>query len=174
VPYIDRRGEEITMKWTGMRRLTAGAVCTLIAAAGLVAASSGPASGTPSSGQTVDAIAAGHLPVRFKLDTKGPVDLATLRVTVDPGGTTGWHSHGGAVVVTVVSGTATLYQASHSGCAREVVPAGQAFWEAANLPSHVLVNEGTEPTVVYATFFLSDGAAPIIDAPRPPACAGIG
>ena len=162
------------MKWTGMRRLTAGAVCTLIAAAGLVAASSGPASGTPSSGQTVDAIAAGHLPVRLKLDTKGPVDLATLRVTVDPGGTTGWHSHGGAVVVTVASGTATLYEASRTGCAREVVPAGQAFWEAANLPSHVLVNEGTEPTVVYATFFLSDGAAPIIDAPRPPACAGIG
>jgi quercetin dioxygenase-like cupin family protein len=162
------------MKWTGMRRLTAGAVGTLIAAAGLVAASSGPASGTPSSGQTVDAIAAGHLPVRFKLDTKGPVDMATLRVTVDPGGTSGWHSHGGAVVVTVVSGTATLYEASRTGCEREVVPAGQAFWEAANLPSHVLVNEGTEPTVVYATFFLSDGAAPIIDAPRPPACAGIG
>ena len=162
------------MKWTGMRRLTAGAVGTLIAAAGLVAASSGPASGTPSSGQTVDAIAAGHLPVRFRLDTKGPVDMATLRVTVDPGGTSGWHSHGGAVVVTVVSGTATLYEASRTGCEREVVPAGQAFWEAANLPSHVLVNEGTEPTVVYATFFLADGAAPIIDEPRPPACAGIG
>lgn len=115
-----------------------------------------------------------HLPVRFKLDTKGPVDMATLRVTVAPGGTSGWHSHGGAVVVTVVSGTATLYEASRTGCAREVVPAGQAFWEAANLPSHVLVNEGTEPTVVYATFFLADRAAPIIDEPRPPVCAGIG
>jgi quercetin dioxygenase-like cupin family protein len=162
------------MKWTGMRRLVAGGIGALIAAAGLVAASSGPASGTPSSGQTVDAIAAGHLPVRFKLDTKGPVDMATLRVSVDPGGTSGWHSHGGAVVVTVASGTATLYEASRTGCAREVVPAGQAFWEAADLPSHVLVNEGTEPVVVYATFFLADGAAPIIDEPRPPVCAGIG
>jgi len=76
--------------------------------------------------------------------------------------------------VTVASGTATLYEASRTGCTREVVPAGQAFWEAAKLPSHVLVNEGTEPTVVYATFFLADGAAPIIDEPRPPVCAGIG
>jgi quercetin dioxygenase-like cupin family protein len=123
----------------------------------------------------VDVIAAGHLPDRFKVDTKGPVDIVTLKVTVAPGGTSGWHSHGGAVVVTVVGGTATLYEASRTTCARELVPAGQAFWEAANLPSHVLVNEGgTEPVVVYATFFLKNGAAPVIDQPRPPVCDGIG
>jgi len=140
----------------------------------LIAATIGPAAGTPSSGQTVEVLAAGHLPDRFKLDTKGPVDLVTLKVTVAPGGTSGWHSHGGAVVVTVASGTATLYEAARTTCTREVVPAGQAFWEAANLPSHVLVNEGREPLVVYATFFLEDGAAPVIDQPRPPVCDGIG
>jgi quercetin dioxygenase-like cupin family protein len=140
----------------------------------LVATAVGPATGTPASGQTVDVVAAGHLPDRFKLDTKGPVDIVTLKVTVAPGGTSGWHSHGGAVVVTVVGGTATLYEASRTTCTREVVPTGQAFWEAPNLPSHVLVNEGTEPTVVYATFFLEDGAAPVLDRPRPSRCDDIG
>lgn len=161
------------MSWTWMRRpRTRGALITMVAV--MLVATIGPATGTPSSGQTVDVIAAGHLPDRFKLDTKGPVDIVTLRVTVAPGGTTGWHSHGGAVVVTVASGTATLYEAARTTCAREVVPAGQAFWEAADLPSHVLVNEGSEPVVVYATFFLQDGAAPVIDQPRPPVCDGIG
>lgn len=161
------------MSWTWMRRpRTRGALITMVAV--MLVATIGPATGTPSSGQTVDVIAAGHLPDRFKLDTKGPVDIVTLRVTVAPGGTTGWHSHGGAVVVTVASGTATLYEAARTTCAREVVPAGQAFWEAADLPSHVLVNEDSEPVVVYATFFLQDGAAPVIDQPRPPVCDGIG
>lgn len=162
------------MRWTWMRRPRSRAAATALVAAMLVVATVGPATGTAGSGQTVDVIAAGHLPDRFKLDTKGPVDLVTLKVTVDPGGTSGWHSHGGAVFVTVVSGTATLYEASRTTCAREVVPAGQAFWEAADLPSHVLVNEGSEPVVVYATFFLADGAAPVIDQPRPPVCDGIG
>jgi quercetin dioxygenase-like cupin family protein len=143
-------------------------------AGGLLGTSVGPATGTDASGQTVDVVAAGHLPDRFKLDTKGPVDLVTLRVTVAPGGTSGWHSHGGAVVVTVVSGTATLYEGSRTTCDRKLVPAGGAFWEAANLPGHVLVNEGSDPVVVYATFFLKDGAPPVIDEPRPAVCAGTG
>jgi quercetin dioxygenase-like cupin family protein len=164
------------MRWTWMRAPRArGAV---VAMAVLVAATIGPgigaAIGTSGSGQTVAVVAAGHLPDRLKLDTKGPVDVVTLEVTVAPGGTSGWHSHGGAVVVTVAGGTATLYEASRTTCAEETVPAGQAFWEAANLPSHVLVNEGSEPLVVYATFFLQDGAAPVIDQPRPPVCDGIG
>jgi quercetin dioxygenase-like cupin family protein len=162
------------MKWTGKRRLTAGGVATVLATAGLIGVSAGSALGTPSSGQTVDVIAAGHLADRIKLDTKGPVDVVTLRVTVDPGGTSGWHTHGGPVVVTIVSGSATFYEAARTTCTQEVLGAGQVLWEEANAPSHVLVNEGTQPVVVYATFFLGDGAAPVIDAPRPPVCAGIG
>jgi len=51
---------------------------------------------------------------------------------------------------------------------------GQVFWEQADGPSHVMVNEGSESLVVYATFFLAPGAAPVIDAPRPPVCDGTG
>jgi quercetin dioxygenase-like cupin family protein len=162
------------MGWTRTRRLGVGGAAMVMVAGGLLGTPVGPATGTPSTGQTVEVLAAGHLPDRFKLDTKGPVDMVTLRVTVAAGGTTGWHNHGGAVVVTVVSGTATLYEASRTTCDREVVPAGQAFWEAPNLPSHVLVNKGSDPVVVYATFFLKEGAAPVIDQPRPAVCDGIG
>jgi hypothetical protein len=38
----------------------------------------------------------------------------------------------------------------------------------------VLVNEGSNALVVYATCFLGDGAAPVIDAARPPVCDGVG
>lgn len=162
------------MEWTGKRRLGAGSVAVLLAAAGLTAASTGSASGTASSGQSVEVIAAGHLADRLKLDTKGPVDVVTLRVTIQPGGTSGWHSHGGPVVVTIASGTATFYEASRTGCTQEVLHIGQVLSEEANAPSHVLVDEGSDPVVVYATFFLSDGAAPVIDAPRPAVCDGIG
>jgi quercetin dioxygenase-like cupin family protein len=155
-------------------RAAAVAAGVVVLATATIGPTTGPATGTPSSGQTVAVVAGGHLPDRLKLDTKGPVDVVTLEVTVAPGGASGWHSHGGAVVVTVASGSATLYEASRTTCVQETVPAGQVFWEAANLASHVLVNEGSEPLVVYATFFLQDGAAPVIDQPRPPVCDGIG
>jgi len=156
------------------RRLVAATAAVVLMAAGMAALSVGPASGTASSGQSVAVVAAGHLPDRLQVDTRGAIDVVTLQVTIDPGGTSGWHSHGGPVVVTVVSGTATLYEASGKGCVREDVPAGGAFWEKRGAPPHVLVNQGTEPTVVVATFFLSGGAAPVIDASRPAACDGIG
>lgn len=156
------------------RRLWIAGAAAMVTAAAATIATAGLAVGTPSTGQTVEVMAAGHLADRLKLDTKGPVDVVTLRVTVDPGGTSGWHSHGGPVVVTVSAGTATFYEASRRTCEREVLSAGQVLAEAANAPGHVLVNEGSDPLVVYATFFLGAGAAPVIDAPRPPVCDGVG
>jgi quercetin dioxygenase-like cupin family protein len=156
------------------RRIWIAGVAAMVTASAATIATAGLASGTPSSGQNVEVLAAGHMADRLKLDTKGPADVVTLRVTIDPDGTSGWHSHGGPVVVTVASGTATFYEASRTTCDREVLSTGQVLAEAANAPSHVLVNEGTDALVVYATFFLSDRAAPVIDAPRPPVCDGIG
>ena len=37
----------------------------------------------------------------IKLKTKGPVDFVTATVNIAPGGSSGWHSHPGVVLVSV-------------------------------------------------------------------------
>lgn len=44
----------------------------------------------------------------IKLATRGPIDVATVRVTFQPGGSTGWHVHPGPALVTVKTGQLTL------------------------------------------------------------------
>ena len=41
--------------------------------------------------------------------TKGSVDVATQQIVIDGGGSTGWHSHPGPVLVTVKSGALRLF-----------------------------------------------------------------
>src|SRR5215510_3237840 len=50
----------------------------------------------------------------IKAKIKGPVDVAVIHVTIQPGGTLGWHSHPGATFVMVTSGTITRVNAD--GC----------------------------------------------------------
>lgn len=46
-----------------------------------------------------------------ELKTKGNMEVAVLRIVAQPNGTFGWHSHPGPTIVTVLSGTLTLYLA---------------------------------------------------------------
>ena len=50
-----------------------------------------------------------------KFQTKVPTDVSVLTLTVDPGGTTGWHSHPGFAVIAVAEGTGKLYFAEPGG-----------------------------------------------------------
>src|SRR5262249_24070954 len=81
-------------------------------------ASSGMALATPPSGFTSSIVGfatfdellvvnAGD--AKVKLSSHGNVDVYTLRNTFIPGGYIGWHKHPGPSVVSVQSGTATLY-----------------------------------------------------------------
>ena len=54
---------------------------------------------------------AGH---RVPAATRGPIDVATVHVTFQPGGSTGWHVHPGPALVTVKTGQLTLHRAK--GC----------------------------------------------------------
>src|ERR671919_3049499 len=47
-----------------------------------------------------------------ELKTKGPIEVAQQRIVALPGATFGWHSHPGPTIVTVFSGTLTLYHAT--------------------------------------------------------------
>lgn len=150
----------------------------LIVLAGLLTAVVGTALGTPSSPLTVEQ-ARGPLVDRpldvnmnfkdgskVKLKTKGEIDVVVQRIVAEPGETFGWHSHPGPTIVTVFSGTLTLYHADD--CTEGIdYTAGQSF---SNLPDeiHLARNEGAGDLVIYASYFVPSTTGGLrIDQPSP-------
>jgi hypothetical protein len=120
-----------------------------------------------------------------EIKTKDNTDIAVANVVVGPGGSSGWHSHPGPVLVVVKTGAITFYRAGKHGgqngddengdnrtdaptCSRTVYPAGSAFVEVP-APGHVMLakNEGSIESTVTATYFAPPGAALRIDQPAP-------
>lgn len=64
-------------------------------------------------GASVNAKAAG-----IEITTHGRKDILITAITVDPGGTFGWHSHPGPVLVAVSKGTLTVFDSTGHGCRR--------------------------------------------------------
>jgi quercetin dioxygenase-like cupin family protein len=107
-----------------------------------------------------------------ELKTKGPIEVAYQRITIQPGGTLGWHSHPGPTVVTVFQGTLSFYHAED--CTTEIeYLTGQSF---SNLPDeiHLARNEGAQPVVLFASYYVPLQDPPValrIDQPSPgPGC----
>ena len=87
--------------------------------------------------------------------------------TFGPNSSTGWHSHPGKTLVTVQSGTFTVY---HENCHAMTYGPGDAFVE---LPSsvHVGRNETNGTVQLGVVFFgVPIGGSPRIDQPQPDGC----
>jgi hypothetical protein len=105
-------------------------------------------------------------------------DVAVVQVTLSPRSSTGWHRHAGPSMVVVASGMVRLIAPEHGhghghgddhGCTEETFTAGTAWVHPAT--THNIANDGDEPTVVYLTYFLPEGATPaLIPADRPHGC----
>src|SRR5689334_24699100 len=54
-------------------------------------------------------------------------DIAMAQITVDPGGSSGWHSHPGGAIIVVKTGTLTVYKSVGGRCETEYYTAGQAL-----------------------------------------------
>jgi quercetin dioxygenase-like cupin family protein len=104
-----------------------------------------------------------------QIKTKGVSDLHVVQVTIQPGGTLGWHSHLGPSFVTVKSGTATFYDADDPTCTPDVVPAGSSLFEPAG-DVHIVRNEGSEPLVNVVVQLLPTGAPRLIPELSPGNC----
>ncbi|WP_405732336.1 cupin domain-containing protein [Streptomyces sp. NBC_01537] len=101
----------------------------------------------------------------LKIKTKGRTDVVVRTITVEPGGSTGWHYHLGKLIAVVQSGTLTRTMAD---CSVEVATAGQSFVEPDGANHvHIGRNLGTEPVVLYVTYLLPEGAPLSVDAPDP-------
>jgi quercetin dioxygenase-like cupin family protein len=105
---------------------------------------------------------------RAEIETNHDTDVYVVRVTFDPGGSTGWHTHPGPSLITVVSGTLTAYD---SDCTPHVYPAGTCFVDKGD-HIHLVRNEGSVPAVDIATQFVPAGFPRRTEANNP-GCAGI-
>jgi quercetin dioxygenase-like cupin family protein len=109
----------------------------------------------------------GTIPLRFG------TDVVMSQITVQPGGSSGWHSHPGGAVIIVPQGSPTVYGAHGDDCRTTRYTAGQAFIERPGEVDDVL-NTGTVPYVLYVTFpRVPVGVSPRTDALDPHTCRGI-
>jgi quercetin dioxygenase-like cupin family protein len=140
----------------------------------------GVAVATPPSGVTVTPLApvAQFDPIQSKikighweakLKTKGVSDLYVSEVTIQPGGTLGWHSHPGLSLVVVKSGTATFYEGDDPTCTPHVIPTGGSLFEPGG-DVHIVRNEGSVPLVNVVIQLVPTGAPRLISEPSPGNC----
>jgi len=101
-----------------------------------------------------------------KIKTKGSSDVWVVHNRIVPGGHTGWHSHPGPSIISVVSGTATEYH-SDDPLTPIVHAAGTAFIDEGGDHAHIVVNEGSVDLVLVAFQVLPAGATRRIDMPAP-------
>ncbi|MFL6452217.1 MAG: cupin domain-containing protein [Bryobacteraceae bacterium] len=100
-------------------------------------------------------------------------DIAMAQITVDPGGSAGWHSHPGGAIVVVKAGTLSVYRSLGGQCQTETRSAGEAFIERPGEVDNVF-NAGSTPYVLFVTFpRVPQGESPRIDEPDPGTCPGL-
>jgi hypothetical protein len=141
-------------------------------------------SGNPSvpGGFTVTPLARGDFPddinvtFRIKLDratnvvqVRDPSEALVAGITFAPGGSVGWHTHHGPVIITVASGALSIINASD--CVRRIYAAGKAFVDPGQGNVHVGFNETAGETVIYATFLDVPRGQPASIAADAPGCA---
>lgn len=138
-----------------------------------------PVAATPPGGLTSEPIASGALPevvrAKFKEGKGGFTDgtavknVMLVKFTLAPGGTFGWHQHGGPVWAIVKSGTLSIYKGDDPTCTPQLFGAGSVYLDPGD-HTHLGVNETSEPVEIYATFMLPEGGLPRLDAEDPGLC----
>jgi quercetin dioxygenase-like cupin family protein len=107
----------------------------------------------------------------FKLFSEDPTDTVVLTTTINPGGSTGWHSHPGPAFIVVVRGTLTLYDGNDLTCTPHRYGPGTGFLDPGFGHVHIARNEGKTPVTVVQTYLdVPPGGSPRIDEPSPGNC----
>ena len=128
---------------------------------------------TPPSGLTNVLLARGTDDADGTLPLQIGTDVAMAQITVQPGGSSGWHSHPGGAIIVVKEGTPTVYRSIGSQCQSTTYGPGHMFFERPGEVDDVL-NSGTAQYVLLVTFpRVPQGASPRIDEPDPGTCPGL-
>ncbi len=149
-------------------------------AVGLVGLASVPlvstAFGTPAGGSgTVTALnratIGSNVEIEFSaldFSVKAPLDVVQTETVGQPGFSSGWHSHTGAVLISVKSGTLTITNGRH--CSPTAVSAGQVYVERPGV-FHLAENRGTVAADWFTTQLIPKGASTRVD--QPAACGNV-
>jgi quercetin dioxygenase-like cupin family protein len=142
--------------------------------AGLVmAVTVAPGGATPPSGLTNVLLARGTNASSGTIPLQGGTDIVMAEITVEPGGSSGWHAHPGGAIIVVKAGSLTVYEAIGGQCESTTYSAGQAFVERPGEVDQV-INTGTVPYVLLVTFpRVPQGQPARIDMPDPGTCPGL-
>ena len=150
----------------------------------VVTALVGTALATPGAGivsATVVASASFVDPVDMKLKTKGEhhkvlhapdaQETVIQQVIIAPGGSTGWHSHPGPVVVLIKAGQLSFFSSEDPSCTATIYSAGQAFIDPGQGHVHLGRNLGSENVELWAVYFDVPTGGPFrLDAANPGNC----
>jgi quercetin dioxygenase-like cupin family protein len=130
------------------------AILVGLVAAGLLASAVSAANADPGAGFTSVLIGRGQTDQSFKVHQRKGNDVVTAQNTEAPGGSSGWHSHPGTVVLVVQSGEFTLFSEPVNGgkCSIHTYSAGQVYLEQPGDEENG-INYGTVPAVLAVTFF---------------------
>jgi quercetin dioxygenase-like cupin family protein len=104
---------------------------------------------------------------KWELETrvKGNSDVYVTQHTFPIGAHTGWHTHPGPSLITVVAGALTVYEGAT--CTRKVYTAGQSFTDIGCGDVHLVRNEGSVTAMDVAVQIVPAGQPRRIDAPAP-------
>ena len=155
-----------------MKRALRWALVSVGLAGVVTAMTLAPGGATPPSGLTNIPLARGTNTSDGTIPLKAGSDVAMAQITVNPGGSSGWHSHPGGAIMVVQQGSLTVYTSVGSKCQTTTYTAGQAFIERPGEVDQV-INTGTNPYVLFVTFpRVPQGASARTDEPAP-ACPGL-
>ena len=106
--------------------------------------------------------------IDLRIHSKERMNLVVTRIAIAPAGTSGWHTHPGMSLVTVLSGEITLYDPAL--CTPRRLVAGQTFVDEGGDHVHLVRNETGSPAEVGAVQLVQPGVPGRVDAPRPNNC----
>lgn len=161
---------------THTRRAIRLVAMTVGAAGLLVAVNAVPGAATPPSpppGFTNQLLGRGTYVSHGTLPLEQGSDIVVSKITVAPGGSSGWHSHPGGAIVVVQQGEVTLYTSVGNHCDVTIYTQGQSFVERRGEVNEA-VNAGSTPYVIFVTFpGVPVGGSARIDQPNPGTCPGV-
>ena len=99
---------------------------------------------------------------QLQIQAQGSTDLYVQKLTLAPFGYSGWHSHPGLLIGTVVSGTIDFFDAD---CRKTTLKEGDVFQE--NNQTHAIINNGPQQAELSITYLIKHGAARRIEASAP-------
>jgi len=158
-----------------MRNLIRRTAILVVAPVGGIVVVAATTLATPDSGLTRTPYGRGVHGKAGTVEIEAHKETVAYSLTLAPGGSTGWHTHPGAVIFVVKSGNLTQYGLDGPACTAETLATGQAYLAPVHARHpHLFRNDGTEPLEVVVTAFNTPSGQPSrLDAEPPAECPNV-